>query len=122
MSNREEHDTNNVPLLFNRATDEIERIPRLPNATNLRNYVNNNEDNKEFNVGFIDQCKSPRNVRVLLLNLHGFKPCDQKKAIMMQQAMKRLNVDVVLLQETNTKWITSNISKLERNIKSINVE
>ena len=84
MSNREEHDTNNVPLLFNRATDEIERIPRLSNTTNLRKYFNNNEDNRESNAGFIDQCISPGNARVLSLNPHRFRPHDERKAIMMQ--------------------------------------
>ena len=41
---------------------------------------------------------------------------------MMQQSIKELSLDVVLLQETNTKWTSSNISRLEQNISAIDRE
>ena len=96
MSNREEN-AENVPILFNQATDEIVRIPRLNETPNLRDYFQNNEDIREMNVGYIDSIKSPGNVRILSLNPHGFRPFDNRKAIMMQQAIQRLSIDVVLL-------------------------
>ena len=41
---------------------------------------------------------------------------------MIQQAIQHLSIDVVLLQETNTKWTLSNISKFERNMRAIDRE
>ena len=100
---------------MNRETDEIcenERIPRL-NTPNIGDYFRNSDDIREENVGYIDSIKSSSNVRILLINPHGFRPYDQRKVIMMQQSIKELSIDAVLLQETNTKWTSSNISRLE---------
>jgi len=121
MSNSEEN-TDNVPILVNRASNNNERIPMLTNTPYLRDYFQQNEDNREFNVGYIDAIKSPGNVRMLSLNPHGFRPSDQRKVIMMQQAINRLAIDIVLLQEINTKWTSKNISQVERNMKAIDRE
>ena len=59
---------------------------------------------------------------MLSLNPHGFRPSDQRKVIMMQQAINRLAIDIVLLQESNTKWTSKNISQVERNMKAIDRE
>jgi len=123
ISNRNENNEI-VPILFNRETDEIDEIERIPRLTtpNIRDYFQNSDDIREVNVGYIDSVKSASNVRFLSLNPHGFRPFDQRKAIMMQQAIQHLSIDVVLLQETNTKWTSSNISKFERNMRAIDRE
>jgi len=98
ISNRNENNEN-VPILFNRETDEIDEIERIPRLTtpNIRDYFQNSDDIREVNVGYIDSVKSASNVRFLLLNPHRFRPFDQRKAIMMQQAIQHLSIDVVLL-------------------------
>ena len=102
MSNSSEN-TDNLPTLVNRALNQNEGLPRLNNTTRIRDYFPQSEDNREFNTGCIDAIKSPGNVRMLSLNPHGFRPFDKRKVIMMQQAINKLAIDIVLLQETNTK-------------------
>ena len=97
MSNSSEN-TDDLPILVNRALNENERTPRLTNATHMRDYFPQSEDNREFNTGHIDAIKSPGNVRMLSLNPNGFRPFDKRKVTMMQQAINRLSIDIVLLQ------------------------
>jgi len=120
MSNTENEA--NVPALFNREIDENVMIPSLPTTTNLRDYYTDNAEHNSSNYGYIDQCKSAGNVRILSLNPHGFRPYDEQKTIMMKQAIEKLSIDVILLQETNTKWTSRNISKLESNVRLIDRE
>ena len=59
---------------------------------------------------------------MLSLNQNGCKPCNELKSNMLLQAIKKLSIDVIMMQETNTKWITRNISKIEYNVKTIDRE
>ena len=120
MNNQEEN--NNLPILYDRASEEIIRTPTLPTNTNLRDYFNKNTSSTNINEGYIDQLKSIGNMRILSLNPNGLKPYDQRKTIMMNQAINRLLIDIILLQETNTKWTSRNISKLESNVREIDRE
>jgi len=120
MNNQEEN--NDLPILYDRASEEIIRTPTLLTNTNLRDYFYENTSSTNINEGYIDQLKSIGNVRILSLNPNGLKPYDQRKTIMMNQAINRLLIDIVLLQETNTKWTSRNISKLESNVREIDRE
>ena len=102
MSNSSDN-TDDLPILANRALNENKRIPRLTNTTCMRDYFPQSDDNREFSTGYIDAIKSLGNARMLSLNPHGFRPLDKRKVIMMQQAINKLAIDIVLLQETNTK-------------------
>ena len=98
MSNRIENNVN-VLMLINREIDkinEIERMPRL-STPNMQDYFQDNDDTREVNIGCIDPVKTSRKMRFLSLNPHGFRLFDQRKVIIMQQAINNLSIDVLLL-------------------------
>ena len=67
MSNNS-NNAEDLPILVNRVLNENERMPRLTNATCMRDYFARSEDNREFNIGCMDSIKSQGNVRMLSLN------------------------------------------------------
>ena len=58
-----------------------------------------------------------RNIKILALNPNGCKPNDMVKMSHLIIAIKNYEIDVVMMNETNTKWDTVNISKMERRMK-----
>ena len=89
---------------------------RMRNPT-VREYFQSN-DNIRYE-GYIDNMKLNGNIRILSLNPHGCKPKDTSKMTDLKNAIQKYDIDVIMMNETNTKWTTVNISKMERWMRSI---
>jgi len=90
------------------------------NHTSLRNptlgdYFRNNEDIR--NKGYVDNVKLQGIVRVVSVNTRGCSPTNERKMNQLKEAVEQYDIDVLLLNEVNTKWNTVNISRMERIIK-----
>ena len=55
------------------------------------------------NKGYIDTVKVPFNTRILLINTGRFKPSNEEKIQIMIEVYERLSINILLLNETNTK-------------------
>ena len=66
--------------------------------------------------------KKTDNVRILKLNPRGCVPTDKSKMHVLIEAIKRHQIDAVLLNETNEKWNTMNKGRTERTFKKIGRE
>jgi len=53
--------------------------------------------------GYIDKIKTSRTIRILSMNPKGCNPNNEEKIEMLIESIKRLQLDVVLLNEVNTK-------------------
>ena len=95
-----------------------QQIPRLNQIQSIRNYFNQESSNMNNN-GYIDNVKAHGNARILSLNPYGCRPFDSSKMCMLKQAISRLNIDIILMNETNTKQTSTNISKIEQEIRYI---
>ena len=71
-----------------------------------------NEENYIRNPGCIDEIKLIDNVIMLTLNPRGCVPADASKVNMLTEAIKRYQIDAVLLIETKTKWNTTNEGRM----------
>ena len=116
MSNTNSN-TMNTPENFNNILQN-QPIPRLNPNQQINNYFQQ-EHSSIGNCGYIDENKSTRNIRLLSLNPHGCNPFNSSKMVMLQQAIGKLQLDVILLNEVNTKWTTRNISKIEQEMTKI---
>ena len=76
---------------------------RLRNPTML-DWMKN-EENYIRNRGHTDEKKLTCNVRILMLNPRSCVPTDTSKTHMLIEAIKRYQIDVALLKDTNTKWM-----------------
>jgi len=106
--------------LLDRTTEEI-IIPRLPNVGNINQYL----EQEEFNIinsRMIDSIKATGNVRILSINPHGCLPSNTTKINMLKDAIRNYQIDMLLMNETNTKWNMINISRMERNMRGIDRE
>ena len=74
----------------------------------VRDYFQN-EDNVKYE-GCIDNIKLSGNIRILSLNPHGCKPNDISKMNELKNAIEKYNIDIIMMNETNTKWNTININ------------
>ena len=92
-----------------------ERI-RMSNPT-LREYFQNNDNLS--NEGYIDTVKLNGNIRILSLNPHRCKPKDVSKMNDLKNAIKQYDIDIIMMNEMNTKWASVNISRMERWMRSI---
>ena len=79
-----------------------QQIPRLNQIQSIRNYFNQESSNMNNN-GYIDNVKAHGNARILSLNPYRCRPFDSSKMCMLKQAILRLNIDIILMNETNTK-------------------
>ena len=109
----------NVPDLIDRNTNRI-ISPRLNDMNNIHNYFENNDEST--NRGAISLIKEPSKVRLLSINPHGCVPNNEVKMGMLKEALKRLQIDILLMNEVNTKWNTLNISRMERQMKEVDRE
>ena len=96
-------------------------MPRINETPTIRQYFNE-ESNDSNNSGYIENMKVSRNVRILLLNPHRCRPHDNDKMHIIKQSIVKYQIDIVMLNETNTKWDTRNISKIEQQIREIDRE
>ena len=58
-------------------------------------------------------------MRLLALNPHGCRPNDRVKINQLEKVIQNYNIDIVILNEANTKWDMVNISKIEKWMKKI---
>ena len=117
-----ERNNNNPSLLIDRSTEQNVMTPRLLITTTIRTYFQSEEQNINNNNGCVDAIKLDGIVRMLSLNPNGCKPCNELKSNMLSQVIKKLSIDIIMMQETNTKWTTRNISKIKYNVKTIDRE
>ena len=89
---------------------------RLSNPS-IREYFQEEDEIK--NAGYIDERKMCRNIRILAINPNGYKLNNMVKMSHLMTAIKNYEIDVVMMNETNTKWDTVNISKMERRMKRV---
>jgi len=68
------------------------------------------------NEGYIDTNKAPLNIRILLINVLGFKPSNEEKIKMMIESCGSMSIDIMLLNETNTKWTPWNQDKIKQKL------
>ena len=116
MSNNTSTSTN-MPDNFNN-TSHTQQIPRLNQTQHISNYFNQ-ESNIPNTSGYLEESKSIRNISILSLNPHGYSPFNSSKMHMLQQAIERLQLDIMLMNKVNTKWTSINISKIEQEIYRI---
>ena len=84
----------------------------------IRNYFN--EETVIINNNrYIDSTKAHGNVRLLSMNPHGCRPFNSSKMHMLKQSIRRMNIDIILMNETNMKWTSTYISKIEKEMKEI---
>jgi len=103
----------------NEEGEEIEQIRIQLSGMEYR-YNRINERNQDItNQGFIDSIKDAKNVRFLSLNTRGFGPSQMEKVNMMKQAIVDYELDVLLLNETNRRWSSSQLNQVKRLFKSI---
>ena len=74
------------------------------------------------NEGYIDEIKNISNTRILSLNLRGLGPSNNSKIEMLLEACCKYQIDIILLNETNTKWTTINLDKIEKRFKELGRE
>ena len=72
-----------------------------------------NQNKTMRNEGYIDTNKAPFNIRILLLIMRGFKPSNEEKIQMIIESCDRMSIDIMLLNETNTKWTLWNKDKIK---------
>ena len=90
----------NVPDLIDRNTNRI-ISPRLNSINNINHYFENDEVMR--NRGAINLIKEPKNMRLLSINLHGCVPNNEAKMGMLKEAIRRFQIDIILMNEVNTK-------------------
>ena len=71
------------------------------------------------NDGYIENVKNTSNTRILSLNPRGLSPSNDSKIEMLLEACCKYQIDVILLNETNTKWTTINLDKIEKRFKEL---
>ena len=98
-------------ILSNWGNNENAMATRLPIAENTRNYLVVSIDSNGSNSRSIDNAKSSINTRVLSLNPHRCRLCDNQKMRMLKQAIEILSIDEILLNETKAKEDSRNIRK-----------
>ena len=81
-----------------------------------------NEEGTNSYSRFLDNMKASGNVRLLSLNPHRCRPNNTAKMNMIKNDIMSLQIDLMLLHETNAKWVTVNISKTERRVKNTDRE
>ena len=74
------------------------------------------------NKRYIDTVKVPFNTRILSINTDRFKPSNEEKIQMIIEVCERLSIDILLLNETNTKWILQNQDKITKHLKRLGRE
>jgi len=71
------------------------------------------------NKGYIDEVKIPNTLRILSMNIHGCRPENQRRLDEIKEAIQKYEIDISLFNETNTKWNSINVGRIERVMRSI---
>jgi len=113
MSRSQQLEQSNQPDNYRNRNNNNRGI-RLGNPS-IRDYFQ--EEDEMNNVGYIDERKLSENIRILSLNPNGCRPNDMVKMNHLKSAIQKYDLDILMLTETNTKWNTVNISRMERKMK-----
>ena len=87
----------------------------------IDNYMRK-RNNKIMHKRYIDNVKAPYNIRILALNLNRCVPKDDSKIQMLINGCKKHNIDIILLNEMNTKQNAPNRDRIERKLKVLGRE
>jgi len=71
------------------------------------------------NKGYIDEVKMSNNLRIISMNIHGCRLENLTRINEIRDAIKKYEIDISLFNETNTKWNSINVGKIERALRSI---
>lgn len=113
------------------SSSNVERNNTNQMPENRGNYQNTQQSMRMYidqhdrtikHKGYIDTIKAPFNTRILSINTCGFAPSNDDKVEMMIEKCKELRIDVLLLNETNTKWSHRNQDKIKRRLKELGRE
>ena len=66
---------------------------------------------------YVDINKMIENTRILALNPNSINPWDNIQMNMLTHTFENKQIDITMLNETNVKWILSNIDKIEKELK-----
>ena len=66
--------------------------------------------------------KVVRNIRILLLKPRRFNPNNESKIQILLEAYQKYQIDIILLNETNTKQISVSLDKIEKVLKLLGGE
>ena len=86
----------------------------------ITNFVQREESIR--NEGYVDTMKLGENIRMLALNVKGINPWNEEKMEMFLTSIEEHQIDIMILNETNTKWNPANIDKMEQNLKRLGRE
>ena len=95
-----------VPELIERQTNNIMH-PRLSNETNISQHCMQNNNESVENNGGVTNLKAVGNVRVMSINPKGCKPSNQSKMLMLKESIEKYQIDILMMNETNAKHVTS---------------
>ena len=99
----------NVPDLSDRIVNRIVS-PRLNSRNNIINYFENKEEIR--NKGATSSIKEPKNVILWSINPRSYIPNNECKMRMLKKAIKRFELDIILMNEVSTKWNTCNLGRI----------
>ena len=93
----------------------------MPVRNSQRNQMQRylQRENNIANEGYIDNIKMPKNIRILVLNPNGFDLWNDYKMNLFQDAIERLNIDIMMLNEINLKCTTMNKNKMMQRMKKL---
>ena len=110
-----------MPENFVNITQNNIILLRINKTPTIREYFNE-ELNDSNNSRYIENIKVSRNIRILSLNPYGCRPYNNDKIYIIKQSILNYQINIVMLNETNTKWDSKNISKIEQQIREIDRE
>ena len=88
----------------------------------IRDYFEENKYEIKYEIkyeSYIDKIKLNGNMRIIAMNIHGYKIGNKERIEMMRISLEKYQIDIALFNETNTKWNTINVSRMENELKII---
>ena len=89
----------------------------IPNPT-IIDYCEN-DMNEMQHRGCVDEHKVNKNMRMIAMNMNGCRPEQTERLKDVKGAMEKYQIDVALFNEANTKWNTTNVSRVEKGMKKM---
>ena len=86
----------------------------------MNNYVQ--RENEIRNKGHINQIKSIECMRILSINARGLDPSNNEKIERFIASIEQYQIDLMLVNEVNVKWIPANVDKMENRMKRLGRE
>ena len=100
------------------------RFPDTPERNRFRQTTLNERRQLEpiNHPGYIDSKKQSENIRIISLNAKGINPWNQYRMTLLKQSIKKYEIDIILLNETQLKWMPANRDKFNREMKELGRE